>query len=117
MAVKVGVHEAKTTLSKLLAAAEAGEEVIILRGKRPAVKLVPVGDRRPGLTEIIRLVHPSCVGLHALRGRPGGRQLRGLGSNEVRTLIGRSAPGRARRRLLSCPGTDREQNARDEHPD
>jgi antitoxin (DNA-binding transcriptional repressor) of toxin-antitoxin stability system len=26
MAVRVGVHEAKTTLSKLLAAAEAGEE-------------------------------------------------------------------------------------------
>jgi len=51
MAVKVGVHEAKTTLSKLLAAAEAGEEVIILRGKRPAVKLVPVGDRAWGRYE------------------------------------------------------------------
>jgi prevent-host-death family protein len=51
MAVKVGVHEAKTTLSKLLAAAEAGEEVIILRGKHPAVKLVPVGDRAWGRYE------------------------------------------------------------------
>jgi antitoxin (DNA-binding transcriptional repressor) of toxin-antitoxin stability system len=51
MAVKVGVHEAKTTLSKLLAAAEAGEEVIILRGKRPAVKLVAVGDRAWGRYE------------------------------------------------------------------
>jgi prevent-host-death family protein len=51
MVVKVGVHEAKTTLSKLLAAAEAGEEVIILRGSHPAVKLVPVGDRTWGRYE------------------------------------------------------------------
>lgn len=51
MALKVGVHEAKTTLSKLLAAAEAGEEVIILRGSHPAVKLVPVGDRTWGRYE------------------------------------------------------------------
>jgi prevent-host-death family protein len=51
MALKVGVHEAKTTLSKLLAAAEAGEEVIILRGNHPAVKLVPVGDRAWGRYE------------------------------------------------------------------
>jgi prevent-host-death family protein len=51
MVLKVGVHEAKTTLSKLLAAAEAGEEVIILRGGHPAVKLVPVGDRTWGRYE------------------------------------------------------------------
>jgi antitoxin (DNA-binding transcriptional repressor) of toxin-antitoxin stability system len=51
MTVKVGVHEAKTTLSKLLVAAEAGEEVIILRGDHPAVKLVPVGDRDWGRYE------------------------------------------------------------------
>jgi prevent-host-death family protein len=51
MALKVGVHEAKTTLSKLLAAAEAGEEVIILRGRHPAVKLVPVGQRAWGRFE------------------------------------------------------------------
>jgi prevent-host-death family protein len=51
MVLKVGVHEAKTTLSKLLAAAEAGEEVIILRGNHPAVKLVPVGDRAWGQYE------------------------------------------------------------------
>jgi prevent-host-death family protein len=51
MVLKVGVHKAKTTLSKLLAAAEAGEEVIILRGNHPAVKLVPVGDRTWGRYE------------------------------------------------------------------
>jgi prevent-host-death family protein len=39
----VTVHQAKTQLSKLLARAEAGEEVIIARGRVPAVKLTPVG--------------------------------------------------------------------------
>ena len=34
------VHEAKTQLSKLLAAMEAGEEVIIARGNTPVARLV-----------------------------------------------------------------------------
>jgi antitoxin (DNA-binding transcriptional repressor) of toxin-antitoxin stability system len=46
------VHEAKTNLSRLIAQACEGEEVIIARGKKPVVKLVPVGDasrkRTPG---------------------------------------------------------------------
>ncbi len=37
----VTVHHAKTHLSRLIAAAERGEEVIIARGTKPAVKLVP----------------------------------------------------------------------------
>lgn len=37
------VHEAKTNLSKLIQKACDGEEVIIARGKKPVVKLVPVG--------------------------------------------------------------------------
>ncbi|MGF7150457.1 prevent-host-death family protein [Sphingomonas zeicaulis] len=36
------VHDAKTNLSKLIATALAGEEVIIARGSVPAVRLVPV---------------------------------------------------------------------------
>lgn len=44
--MQVTVHAAKTQLSKLIEAALAGEEVIIARGKQPAVKLVPV-DRKP----------------------------------------------------------------------
>lgn len=36
------VHQAKTQLSKLLAKAEAGEEVIIARGKAPSVRLIPI---------------------------------------------------------------------------
>ena len=38
----VKVHEAKTTLSRLIARALAGEDIIIARGNEPAVRLVPV---------------------------------------------------------------------------
>jgi prevent-host-death family protein len=38
------IHEAKTNLSKLIEKACEGEEVVISKGKRPIVKLVPIGD-------------------------------------------------------------------------
>lgn len=37
----VTIHIAKTTLSQLLARVEAGEEIVLARGKRPIAKLVP----------------------------------------------------------------------------
>jgi prevent-host-death family protein len=37
----ITVHAAKTTLSKLLERVEAGEEIILARGKLPVAKLVP----------------------------------------------------------------------------
>lgn len=36
------VHDAKTNLSRLIAEALAGGEVVIARGNTPAVRLVPV---------------------------------------------------------------------------
>jgi prevent-host-death family protein len=39
------VHQAKTQLSKLIARAEAGEEIVIARGRHPAVKLTPISRR------------------------------------------------------------------------
>lgn len=36
------VHQAKTHFSKLLKEAEAGKEVIVLRGKKPVAKIVAV---------------------------------------------------------------------------
>lgn len=42
MSITVGVHEAKTTLSRLLDAAQSGEEVVITRRGAPVVKLQPV---------------------------------------------------------------------------
>jgi prevent-host-death family protein len=37
---QVTVHEAKTHLSRLLAAVESGEEVVICRGSKPVARLV-----------------------------------------------------------------------------
>jgi prevent-host-death family protein len=44
------IREAKARLSRLVARAEAGEEVIIARGRKPVVRLVPLQRRewRPG---------------------------------------------------------------------
>src|SRR4028119_1268054 len=44
---RVTVQEAKPRLSQLLAAAERGEEVVIARGGRPVVRLVPVDAPAP----------------------------------------------------------------------
>lgn len=38
----VSIHVAKTTLSKLLARVEAGEEIILARGKTPIARVVPI---------------------------------------------------------------------------
>ena len=48
--MKIGIHEAKTKLSKLIPAVLSGEEVIITKSGNPLVKLVPVqeqGSARP----------------------------------------------------------------------
>jgi prevent-host-death family protein len=39
---EVGVHDAKTHLSRLLRRVAAGEEIVITSGGRPAARLVPV---------------------------------------------------------------------------
>ena len=47
----VTIHKAKTTLSQLCAAVEAGEEVVLARGSKPIIKLVLIekkGKRKPG---------------------------------------------------------------------
>jgi prevent-host-death family protein len=43
----VTVHQAKTHLSKLLVRAEAGEEIVIARGKKPIARLVPNQPEAP----------------------------------------------------------------------
>ncbi len=44
----VNIHEAKTTLSKLVARVAAGEEIVIAKAGRPMAKLVPLGERPKG---------------------------------------------------------------------
>jgi prevent-host-death family protein len=41
----VSIHAAKTNLSKLVARAEAGEEIIIARGRTPVAKLTAIAPK------------------------------------------------------------------------
>jgi prevent-host-death family protein len=45
MASAVNVHEAKTSLSKLLQRVQLGEEIIIAKAGRPVARLAPLTDR------------------------------------------------------------------------
>ncbi len=45
----VNIHAAKTNLSKLIARAEAGEEVIIARAGAPKVRLAPIAPTESGV--------------------------------------------------------------------
>jgi prevent-host-death family protein len=49
----ITIHKAKTELSRLIERACRGEEIVIARGKKPVVKLVPLAPtaqkRVPGL--------------------------------------------------------------------
>ncbi len=44
----VNMHEAKTHLSRLVERVEGGEEIVISRAGKPAVKLVPIDRAKPG---------------------------------------------------------------------
>jgi prevent-host-death family protein len=48
----VSIHEAKTQFSRLVARAEAGEEIVVRRGPTPVAKIVayhpPTAPRVPG---------------------------------------------------------------------
>jgi prevent-host-death family protein len=41
----VTIHAAKTNLSRLVKRAEAGEEIVIARGRKPVAKLVPLAPK------------------------------------------------------------------------
>ncbi|HYN76279.1 MAG TPA: type II toxin-antitoxin system Phd/YefM family antitoxin [Lamprocystis sp. (in: g-proteobacteria)] len=46
MALQVNIHEAKTQLSKIIARACRGEEIVIAKAGRPLVRLTPI-ERQP----------------------------------------------------------------------
>ena len=52
----VTIHEAKTNLSKLIARAQAGEEIVIAKGKEPVVRLTVVKPKsgKRGLAGILK---------------------------------------------------------------
>ena len=64
----IGLFEAKTHLSELVARAEQGEEVIITRHNKPVAKLVRV-------TPIDQDVQARGEAIEALMGASRGRQL------------------------------------------
>jgi prevent-host-death family protein len=45
---QVNMHEAKTHLSRLVEKVEGGAEIVISRAGKPAAKLVPVSQPKPG---------------------------------------------------------------------
>lgn len=53
---EVGAFEAKTHLSELLAAAEAGESVTITRRGHPVARLVPVDDANGNRADATRRI-------------------------------------------------------------
>ena len=52
----VNMHDAKSQLSKLIVAAEAGDDVIIARRGKPAVRLVPVTSKKFRFGSLAHLV-------------------------------------------------------------
>ena len=69
--ITVNVHEAKTNLSRLLAKAEAGEEVIIARNGKPVARLAPV--QTAGQASTRRLQGKICPSGQFLRPAARGR--------------------------------------------
>lgn len=50
MSTTYGIGEAKTHLSKLVHMAEDGEEIVLRRGRKPVVRLVPIVAEQAGPT-------------------------------------------------------------------
>ena len=64
----IGLFEAKTHLSELIARAERGEEVIITRHNKPVAKLGPIGrpvadtsQRRQAALDALQAFEPIAV--------------------------------------------------------
>jgi prevent-host-death family protein len=63
----IGLFEAKTHLSELVARAEQGEEVIITRHNKPVAKIVPISKVSP---ELVLQRREAIKGMQAI-----GRQM------------------------------------------
>ena len=56
LTLTVNIGEAKARLSELIARVEAGEEVVIARGRVPAVKLAPLDEKLEAAAVIERIL-------------------------------------------------------------
>ncbi len=50
MCESVTIHEAKTHFSKLVRRAEAGEEIVVRRGRDPVARIAPLERKHGGVT-------------------------------------------------------------------
>lgn len=50
MTESVTIHEAKTHFSKLVRRAEAGEEIVVRRGRAPVARIAPLERKNGGVT-------------------------------------------------------------------
>lgn len=77
----IGLFEAKTHLSELVARAERGEEVIITRHNRPVAKLVPIAvaesdaaTRRVAVDALLKSARGRTLGMDWKALRDEGRR-------------------------------------------
>lgn len=56
---KVNIHEAKTTLSRLVEAAESGETILLARAGKPVARLVGLGEKRGVRLGVLRGKFPA----------------------------------------------------------
>lgn len=64
---KVNIHEAKTNLSQLVEAAEAGEKIVLARAGKPVAVLVRVGPRRGIRLGVLKGMFPEAFQAAAVR--------------------------------------------------
>ncbi|WP_349367819.1 type II toxin-antitoxin system prevent-host-death family antitoxin [Salinarimonas sp.] len=69
--MKISVTAAKAQLTELVRRAEAGEEVVLTRHGRPAVRLVPDGHRAPPEVAERRAAIRRIAALAATEALPG----------------------------------------------
>ncbi|MFQ1700480.1 type II toxin-antitoxin system Phd/YefM family antitoxin [Loktanella agnita] len=59
--MQMDTAEAKAKLSELVAAAERGEEVVLVRGRHPVVRLVPTAPPTPKFRFGVAAGEVTCV--------------------------------------------------------
>lgn len=64
MTIHVNIGKAKAQLSKLIAAAERGEEVILDKAGKPVARIVPLGDQEVARREEIIRSRKSAFGMY-----------------------------------------------------
>lgn len=69
--MEIGVFEARNRFSELLDAAEAGEEVVVLRRGRPVARIVAISDREALIQRRRQAIAQAEELGDALRGRLG----------------------------------------------